>query len=154
MRMESTKKRTAILLAVLGLAGILVIAAGPGAQADKQFTDRSIQGTYGFSVSGTSGDVGAVVVGLFTFDGKGGCTIKEDVNAAPPIGFVASRTSTSCTYKVNPDGTGTQIAVFGDPIPETLDISFVIVGNGDEIKFISTNPGLIFSGTARKQVSK
>lgn len=124
----------------------------PGTQADKQFTNKSIEGTYGFTVSGTvePGSGPLTVGGLFTYDGNGGCFVKETLNA-PSLGGVVSRTSKDCTYNVNPDGTGTQIDIFEEPFNQTVHISFVVVDKGNEIRFIITDPGLILSGVAKRQ---
>ncbi|HWQ96188.1 MAG TPA: hypothetical protein VN368_02325 [Candidatus Methylomirabilis sp.] len=62
---------------------------------------------------------------MLTYDGNGGCFVKETINA-PRSGGSVSRTSKDCTYNVNLDGTGTQIGIFEEPFNQTARISFVI----------------------------
>ncbi|HLB71897.1 MAG: hypothetical protein OIN88_00060 [Candidatus Methanoperedens sp.] len=140
MNIELNGRRTAILLV---LASIL-----SGAYAHKQFTNKSIEGTWGFSGSGTIIGVGpAVAVGLSTFDGNGGCSLKEDFNS--PSGL-ETLTSVACTYKVNPDGTGTSTATFRPPLASST-ISFVILNEGSEIQAITIDPGVIASLVFKRQ---
>ena len=158
MKIESIRRRNAMLL-VLGMAGTLVlglvivlgVSIVPSAQADEQFTNKSIAGTWGFSASGTVVGVGpAVAVGLFAFDGTGGCSINDTLNIAT-IGQVGPRTSTACTYNVNQDGTGTLTADFDQPFGGPLPLSFVIVNKKNEIQFIRTDTIAVASGVAKKQ---
>ncbi len=89
----------------------------------------------------------ASAVGIMTFDGTDGCKFFDTLN----IGGVSSgfRTSTACTYSVNPDGTGSLSVMFpGDPGPTPL--SFVIVDHKKEIRFIR-NDFVVGSGVAKRQ---
>ncbi len=156
MKIESIRRRTAILL-VLGVASIFVLGASifvlgvsilPGAYAVEQFTNKSIEGIWGFSGSGTINGTPIVAVDLDTFDGNGSCSVKSVSNS--PSGFL-NITSIACTYNVNPDGTGTATAVFPPPLSFTSTISFVIVDHGNEILAISANPVLIASFDAKRQ---
>ena len=142
MKIESIRRRTAILLAV-GIASIFILGANilPGAYAHKQFTNKSIEGTWGFSGSGTTSGTPGVAVGLTTFDGNGGCSVKQDFNT--PSGL-QTFTSIACTYKVNPDGTGTATATFPPPVVSST-ISFVIVNKESEILAITKDPGVLAS---------
>ncbi len=85
-------RRTTILL-VLGVASIFVLGASilPGAYAYKQFTNKSIEGTWGFSGSGTTNGTPAVFVGLDIFDGNGGCSVKNILNTPSGLGRWGSR---------------------------------------------------------------
>jgi hypothetical protein len=153
------KKRYTYLMIALGifvLTVLALVAFASEAQAGSRATDRTVRGDWGFSARGTIVDpetfaqVPAAAVGIFTFDGAGGCTITDQINiggqAIPPSGF---RTSTACSYNVNPDGTGTLVAEFtGDPGPTPL--SFVIVDNKKELQFIRTDAG-VAQGVARRQ---
>ena len=150
-RVSSLKrlKRGFLLLLVLGLANTVPCTS---AGADDEFKNKSISGTWGFSAAGTivppavPAATPAVAVGVMTFDGKGGCSISDTINIG---GTSASRTSTTCTYTVNPDGTGSLSAQFpGDPGPTPL--SFVIVNDENEIRFIRTDLG-VASGVAKRQ---
>lgn len=141
------------LLVIVLTSGLVFGITGDrgGAQA-AGFTNRSIQGDWGFSASGTilppalPAATPAAAVGIMTFDGMGGCSISDTINIG---GTSASRTSTTCTYNVNPDGSGSLSALFpGDPGPTPL--SFVIVDKAKEIRFIRTDLG-VASGVARRQ---
>jgi hypothetical protein len=136
------------------VAGIVVAAllvCVPAIRA-AAFGNNSLNGAYGFSGSGTLiyGAVPANVEGLAVYDGAGHCTVKARLNA---IGFVVSLTSSTCTYTVNPDGTGTQTTTFNEEPHGPFLSDFVIVDNTDEIRFIlsdatfSTNA----SGVSKKQ---
>lgn len=123
----------------------------PGAQAQGgEFSAESIRGQWGFSAHGTivppaaPASVPAVAMGIMTFDRDGGCSIADTININ---GFAASRTSFSCTFSVNPDGTGSLVANFaGDPGPTPL--AFVIVNHKSEIRFIRTDLG-VAAGVAK-----
>ncbi len=159
---------------VLGMGGVLLLAlavllgtgvwtmvgddAGPPTVSadDDGFTNESIEGAWGFSASGTvlppalPAATPVAAVGIMTFDGDGGCSITDQINiggaAVPPVGF---RTSTTCSYAVNSDGTGTISVLFsGDPGP--IPLTFVIVDDAEEIRFIRTDLG-VASGVAKRQ---
>ncbi len=159
MKKELIKRRTVILL-VLGLASIFIFGTSIlHVSAKKQFTNESIEGTYGFSASGNIIGFGPanitgpiVIIGLSSFDGDGVCSLKETVNAVQPIGTF-SFTATSCTYKVNPDGAGNSTVIFTLPSGQInhINVSFVIVINGREILLVQTDPGDIISGIAKRQ---
>lgn len=151
MRIELIRKRTTILL-VIGLASIFVLLASilSGAQADKQFTNKSFEGTYGFSSSGTIAGLGTVVtVGLITADGAGNCSVKQTLNIAG-IGQIGPRTSSMCTYNVNPDGTFTQTTVF-DPSEGSAHNAGVIVNKENEIRVIRTDLNATMSSVYVRQ---
>jgi hypothetical protein len=152
----SVKRRKWALLSlfviVLTSALVFGMPGGQGGAKAGGFTNKSIQGEWGFSASGTivppalPAATPAAAVGIMTFDGMGGCSISDTINIG---GTSASRTSTTCTYSVNADGSGSLSALFpGDPGPTPL--SFVIVGSAKEIRFIRTDLG-VASGVARRQ---
>ena len=148
-----------VLLALVAIVLVLLalVAGSSQVQAGANYKDKSVRGDWGFSARGTIldplvGPIPAAAVGIFSFDGKGGCTIVDQINiggqAIPPSGF---RSSATCTYSVNSDGTGTLVAMFeGDPGPTPL--SFVIVDNKNELQFIRTDVG-VAQGTAKRQVT-
>lgn len=141
-----------LLMMVLTNALILGTTGEQGSAQAAGFTNKSIQGDWGFSAAGTIVPPAlpvaapAAAVGIMTFDGMGGCSISDTINIG---GTSASRTSSTCTYSVNADGSGSLSALFpGDPGPTPL--SFVIVDNRTEIRFIRTDLG-VASGVARRQ---
>ncbi len=89
----------------------------------------------------------AVAVGILDFDGAGGCSITDTTNLGGTK--IGPQTSATCTYSVNPDGTGTfSVAVPGDPGP--APVSFVIVNKMKEIRTIRTDLG-VATGVAKRQ---
>lgn len=113
-----------------------------------EFTDQSLRGNYGFVANGfvQGATVSVVRAGIITFDGAGGCSIVSVVN----VGTVgsSSQNSTTCTYSVNPDGTGTLAANL--PV-NTFNVFFVIDNHGSELQMMRTETGVIASGVAKKQ---
>jgi len=136
-----------VCLVMLSLASSVRVA-----QAQGDFTNGSIQGTWGFSATGTilwSGEpvaVPLVAIGLMHFREAGVCTITATANIN---GSSAPHASTTCTYTVNDDGIGSLSALFPET-PEPAAVAFVIVNNETELRFISTDGGVV-SGVARKQ---
>lgn len=109
------------------------------------FSERSIQGTWGFSGGGTMypplvpEPTQFSNVGTNYFDGKGKCSVTLTANTAGNV--VGPVTSDTCTYTVNPDGTGSGIATFTDPnAPPSSSILFVIVDHGRELRVIFADP--------------
>ena len=159
------------LAATVALVALVVAIAGfahnaPATLADSGFSEKDLSGAFAFSAEGTlypaypalSPALPAVAVGIFSFDGAGGCTVVDQLNIAslglvPATGF---RTSTSCQYRVSPDGTGTLETSFGG-IPGDVNgpgmLTFVIVGKGTatELRFTRVDPGAVATGVARKQ---
>lgn len=138
---------------VIGVGAAALVPDTADAQGQGAFNENSIRGTWGFSAQGTvlapdpPGPFPAAAVGIMEFSSNGDCSITDVVNfggAATPV-----RTSTECTFTVNPDGMGTILAEFpGDPGPTPL--SFVIVDNKRELQFIRTDAG-VARGVAKRQ---
>ncbi len=141
--------RRATLLGLALVFGVGAIFAAPVSAHDDDhddgvFTERSIQGTWGWSGDGVviTGDPDKVLptVGLGTtiFDGRGRCSVTSSVNInGEPFGPV---NSTECVYFVNPDGTGHSVATFdSEPFVGEAPVSFVIVDGKNEIRFIQNN---------------
>ncbi len=150
---------------LIGLAALLIVAAlvvrsmatSPVVaddEDDEVFTNESIEGRWGSSIQGTilppfaPPATPAAAVGILNFDGVGGCSITDTVNIGGTV--IGPRTSTTCTYSVNPDGTGTfSVAFPGDPGP--TPISFVIVNKAKEIRTIRTDNVAVAAGVAKRQ---
>jgi hypothetical protein len=146
-------KTRKVYVTLLMLAGML--ASVSTSQAVSSFSLRSLRGTYGFSGSGTlaGGMVQAAVVGVNSFDGAGGCRITARLNAG---GMVHSLTSATCSYTVNPNGTGTTTVTFHEPPFVGPFISdFVIVDAKKELRFVLSDPsgGTVASGVAKRQAA-
>jgi hypothetical protein len=96
------------------------------AWADEGFTDRDFKGDYAFHLDGVLTSLGSPVVaaydasvGRFTADGKGNIT--QGTRSVSANGTIVEETFT-CSYNVNPDGTGRQLVplVFSAPRLWTL----------------------------------
>jgi hypothetical protein len=151
---------TPALFAVIAAALAVGLTARRSTASDaivegEQFSNRSVTGHYGFNSSlgwllppASPQMVPAAGMGRVTFDGEGHCQVASVANFN---GNVAQLVSSSCTYSVDPDGMGTAAAVFpGAPVPGPIDVSFVVVDRGREIRFLNTN-FILGTFTARRQ---
>jgi len=91
----------------------------------------------------------AVAVGVADFDGRGSFSVSDVASFA---GTVVSRIGTG-TYSVQPDCTATLSLTIltGFPVGANFHLSLVIIGRGEEIKFIQTDQGSMFTGNAERQ---
>jgi hypothetical protein len=132
----------ALVLAVVLTAGTLTVTPNmASAQA-------SLEGSWGFSAHGVrlegNQQTFVVEVGLFSFDGNGGCTHSFTGNSG---GEAFAGTAEACTYTVNPNGTGTITFNFGG---EERTRAFVLVAEASEFHFIEQGPAVL-SGVAELQ---
>ena len=124
----------------------------PGAPG---FSNRTIKGQWGFSSSlgmlvppAVAEPIAATSLGRISFDGNGGCSISlwSNIN-----GQTSSAQSSTCSYSVNADGTGTNEATFPNtPFTDPIPIVFVIVDEGREIRLMSTQ-FIVSTISARRQ---
>ena len=148
------------VIRLLTLAFACAVVAGmhpatAGNDDDPAFSNRTIEGSWGFVASGTilppatPSPTPAVAVGILEFDGAGFCVIADTINIG---GASSSRTSDGCEYAVDPDGRGTLEAQFpGEPGP--VPLSFVVIDNANALHFIRTDLG-VASGLAERQLRK
>jgi hypothetical protein len=142
---SSTIAKTFTIAAVTALA----LGITPTAKADNRgCSDATLKGT--FAVKGTgyitappamAGPLAGV--GTETFDGEGGRTATAMLSINGNIIPVTEKG----TYKVNSDCTGTY-TVQGTPDSHHF---FVIHDSGNELEWICIDPGLVLSGSARRQ---
>ena len=125
---------------------LMFLASVMHAQGGGNCTDRTIQGTYGFTFTGArpaSPAPGAPIVegrgvGIRIFDGQGNFTEVVSVKGVNTPALIDQRNSG--TYKINPDCTGTAfLTVPGSPGPAG-EFRLVVVNNGKEIFFTLVNP--------------
>jgi hypothetical protein len=121
-----------------------VLHAQGGAPEGRICTERTIQGSYGFTFTGArpaSPAPGAPIVegrgvGIRIFDGQGNFTEVASVKGVNTPAAIDQ--PNSGTYKINPDCTGTAfINVPGMPAGE---FRLVVVNKGREIFFTLVNP--------------
>ena len=116
-------------------------------------TNRSLSGVFTAAESGSDFNPAGVEQGddslFFTirFDGRG----NESGSSTTSLnGFSFSDTFTG-TYHVNPDCTASASNTFNSGGSD--HVNFVLVERGDQIKFISADPGVVFAGTIDRMAS-
>lgn len=132
-----TRTRTGVVALVV----LALLAYVGSSQAAGGFSTHTLRGSYGFSGSGTLGGgvFQAAVVGLNWFDGRGGCAISARINA---FGTVSPLESSSCTYAVNPDGTGVLDVTFAHPLlGGPFHSDFVIIDGKEVHSMLSDGSG-------------
>jgi hypothetical protein len=147
---EMTMKRSTI--AKTFAIAALALSLGPTAKADdKGCSNASLKGSFADTASGFStsppamaGPLGGALAE--TFDGKGAMTATGVLSFNGNIAAVTAK----ATYSVNPDCTGTYTAQLS-PVGTTAHYFFVIFDSGNGFTWICTDPGVVLSGTSRKQ---
>jgi hypothetical protein len=138
-------KQPGLLVSVLAL--VLVATSG----AAFGFNNGNLNGPYAFSLEGTSSGNQVISIGRLIADGHGAIW---GGNRTTVIGGVLVLHQTfTCTYSVNQDGTGTATCTVWPANPDgttTETLAFVIV-NGNQVQFISTQPGDVVQGVANHQ---
>jgi hypothetical protein len=133
--------RTCLFLTCL--ASVLHAQGGP--RESRACTERTIQGSYGYTFMGTrpaslAPDAPIVEgrgVGIRIFDGQGNFTQVDSVKGVNTPALVDQ--PASGTYKMNSDCTGTAfLAVPG--ISGAAEFRFVVVNKGKEILFTLVSP--------------
>jgi hypothetical protein len=146
------RKRSFLAAVIIAL---VVCSTTSHADDNERFSEKSLKGAWGFQAHGFLGvtpasHLPASAMGRNTYDGAGGCTSEAKLNAG---GTVVALTSITCTYTVNPDGTGTQQTTFGPGLVFTTD--FVLVEHAKKFYFIvsdTAQPGTtVASGVASRQ---
>jgi hypothetical protein len=146
MRCRSLLALSSIL--VIGL--LIAVLASTGASAAAGCTQKSLQGSYGWAMSGSVFDTAGTELGdlasagRFTFNGQGGLVGGETDSFN---GQVTSVTDNG-TYTVNADCTGTMTM---NSSSTTFHLNIVIVDDTRQFKFVDTDPGLVLAGTSVKQ---
>ena len=134
------------MLNLLALGFMLVAVSS--AQADQEFSNADLRGSYGWALEGTFGTTSLNAVRQFTADGQGTFSGEGTVNA----GAGGLQHTFVCQYSVKPNGTGT--ATCDVQFLGKERFAFVLIDEGKEVRFISTTPGVIIHGVAGKQSSR
>lgn len=113
----------------------------------RKCTEARLRGRYGLSYAGTIVEVGPYPIsatGVITLDGAGHVSGTYVTN----FGTVIEGNVTG-TYTVNADCTGTAALDFR-ALEQNSNASFVVVDNGKEILFQSTDRRLVVTGVAKR----
>ena len=145
------------LVIVFVFAIVFVLGILPEAQAGehRECSTASLQGSFGFTSTGTLLAVPPPSAGPFaeigrqTFDGQGNTDATATLSANGNI----KRVIVVGTYVVNPDCTGF-MTLYVSPIGATVPLDFVIDDDGAELRAIVTGAGSIESRVYRKQFER
>jgi hypothetical protein len=137
------KRTIAPATLVIVFATVFVLGILPRAQADEHrgCSVASLQGSFGFTSSGTLNALPAPSAGPFgeigrqTFDGQGNTDGAATLSANGNL----RRVTWQGTYVVNPDCTGS-MTLFVSPLGATVNLDFVIDADETELRAISTGP--------------
>jgi hypothetical protein len=151
------KRTTAPTTLVIVFATVFVLGILPRAQADepRECSETSLQGSFGFTSTGTllalpppmAGPFGEI--GRQTFDGQG----NTDATATTSANGNINRVTIQGTYVVNPDCTGS-MTLFISPLGFTQHLDFVIDDDGTELRAISIPPANITGNTETRIYKK
>jgi hypothetical protein len=122
---------------------------------DRRCSKRTVKGTYAFGLQGNVRGVGPIAAsGTTTFDGRGHVSLTGTINTTT-LNPVVEGTFEG-TYRVNSEDC-TASATFTTPgIFGYTDLHFkgVILNNGEEIRYLITDPGIVFAGATARQFPK
>ena len=119
-----------------------------GGSCPRNCSLRSLKGCYGVTFSGNILGFGPIAgIGVSNYDGQGHFTQTDTVNIAGSGGIPQTGTG---TYTVNSDCTGSSVTTL-DPGGLVINTSFVIVNHGKEFLFLDTRPGVVVTGSSKKQ---
>jgi hypothetical protein len=118
----------------LVFCSVVASVPAPAESPDARCSNRTLKGSYGFTIEGTIVGPNIQIRGLAlqNYDGRGNITQLDHLvsDGVPPD---QDWTSGTGTYSVNPDCTGD--AVINSPSnPFPVHLHFVIVNNGNEIR--------------------
>ena len=131
----------------------VVITGRPSRQGLTRCTNKSLSGVFNAAESGSDFTPAGVENGddslFFTihFDGRG----HEFGSATLSINGSSFPDTFTGTYHVNPDCTGSASNTFASGGSD--HVNFVIVEQGNEVKFFNAQPGIVFDGTMDRMAS-
>jgi hypothetical protein len=150
--------KTNLFKTVVAAAGMVMMFAWPALAReleDKACSNASLQGSFGYSSTGTLLDsyvpppfAGPFAeIGRQTFDGKGHTDATASLSAN---GNINQNVAIGGTYAVNPDCTGSMTLNIPS-LDATVHADFVIDDCGAEIRVIGTDSGVVESRVYKKQ---
>ncbi len=151
------KRTIAPTTLVIVFATLVVLGILPRAQAGEReqrgCSNASLQGSFGFSATGTllalpppfAGPFGEI--GRQTFDGNGNTDATATLSAN---GNIVKGVTVQGTYVVNPDCTGS-MTIYILPFGSTADFDFVLDDDGTELRALATDAGAVETRVYKKQ---
>ena len=126
----------------------------PTAQAKTagRCSERTVKGTYAFALTGSVINVGPIAAsGTTTFDGEGNVSLTGAINTTT-LNPILEGTFTG-TYTVNPDDCTGNVVVTTPGVFGYTDLHFkgVIINQGQEVRYLITDPGIVFAGATVRQ---
>ena len=119
---------------------------------EERCSERTVRGTYAFALTGSVVGVGPIAAsGTTTFDGKGKFSITGAINTTTMSQLIVG--SFLGIYTVNPEDCTATATVTTPGVFGFTDLNFraVIVNKGAEIRYLITNPGIVFAGATVRQ---
>jgi hypothetical protein len=136
-----------VVRVVIAAAAVVLLAGPRVADARGGCSVEALEGSYGYTVTGTNLSVGqGAAVGIVKLDGRGGLVASDTLAIG---GSILRRTITG-SYTVNA-ATCAGNAVFTDNNGQSTHLDFVVVRDGQEVMLIETDPGTVFTGVGKKQ---
>ncbi len=136
-----------LCLTVLTLA--LVVSSRAGADNDAHCTQASLEGSWGFTLSGTlipSAGVRLPVAGVGTYAIDSSGSVRRDTTSVD--GKILPETFTG-TATVNPDCTGSAKII--STVLGVSHFDFVLTTERKEVLLIRKDPGTVIFGSAQQQ---
>jgi hypothetical protein len=126
----------------------------PSAQAKTagRCSERTVKGTSAFALTGSVINVGPIAAsGTTTFDGEGNVSLTGAINTTT-LNPTVEGTFTG-TYTVNPDDCTGSVVVTTRGVFGYTDLHFkgVIINQGQEVRYLITDPGIVFAGATVRQ---
>jgi hypothetical protein len=126
----------------------------PTAQAKTagRCSERTVKGTYAFALTGSVINVGPIAAsGTTTFDGEGNVSLTGAINTTT-LNPTVEGTFTG-TYTVNPEDCTGSVVVTTPGVFGYTDLHFkgVIINQGQEVRYLITDPGIVFAGATVRQ---
>ena len=148
------KRTIAPTTLVIVFATVFALGIVPRAQAaqDKECSNATLKGSFGYTATGTLLSVPPPFAGPFgeigrqTFDGRGNTNATATLSANGNI----FRVTVQGTYVVNPDCSGS-MTLYVSPFGITANADFVIDDDGAELRTIAPDSGVVESRVYKKQ---